>query len=316
VAAINNLYTTVATWGDPELLETVWSDYERNLNEAIDLLIAGRLDGRMWIRILVPFVSAMLVRGPDFDLRFERRIRALGIDPRGEHVSEDNVNGARLLELQRLLGPIAVARWAVIHIIANEPLLTNDLAYAPFTNLATGDRGIAIPLSLSHVLTLSPRVKGEILRVVDGSWIPLLDHAQQREGIDGSLNQAISALSQRFLFGPDEPTVTRYLRPRKAQPLPPEPQQLGFITDPLARAHEFTWHRLAAAVERDPDDQDAWCQWQSNRSGRTESRVLQVPESGAAGDPRVFRRVQPCICCPIHRAPGGGALEPQLKMSA
>src|SRR5829696_8082619 len=114
VAAIRNLYTLVATEYDTEMVDKIWTDYERNLHKAMTLLIGGEVDAETWVRVLVPFVACMLVRGPDFDKRFERRISALGIDTEAGHVSKDNTNHARLLELQRLLGPVVVAKWVVL----------------------------------------------------------------------------------------------------------------------------------------------------------------------------------------------------------
>lgn len=178
VAAINNLYTLIATNKSPELIENLWAEYEANLDEAIKLLIAGSVNAKTWIRILVPFIACMLVRGPDFDQRFERRIRALGIDPEGDHVSKDNINGARLLELQRLLGPVAVAKWVIIHVRGQEPLITNDLGYAPFVNPVTREFGIAIPLDLMHALAVIPRNQGKVAVVKSGKWMPNIEYVE------------------------------------------------------------------------------------------------------------------------------------------
>jgi len=258
VAAINNLYTLAESRNDPGLIEKIWSKFERNLSEAIDLLIAGRLDARSWIRILVPFVAAMLVRGPDFNLRFERRLRALGLDPHMDLTSEDNTNGARLLELQRLLGPVAVAKWTVVHVIGKEPLITNDLGYAPYLNKVTGETGISIPLNLTYTLSISPRTRREILRAQSGRWIPVIDYFHNMPNNHEDLNNALSSIAQHFIFGPDDTTIEKYLSSSSKVSFPPEPEQLGFITDPLARAHEFTWHRLAAVIEGDPDSEETW----------------------------------------------------------
>jgi len=52
--------------------------------------------------------------------------------------------------------------------------------------------------------------------------------------------------------------IDRYMVHAGQALMPPDPAMVGFITDPLARAHEFTWHRLAAAIERSPDDNEPW----------------------------------------------------------
>jgi hypothetical protein len=98
----------------PQKVDEIWKEYERGLSNAIGELIAGRVDARTWARILIPFVACMLVRGPDFADRFERRMAALEIDDIDGVHTADNVNMARLFELQRLLGPVAAAKWVVL----------------------------------------------------------------------------------------------------------------------------------------------------------------------------------------------------------
>ena len=60
LAAINNLYTLADTSGDPEDIDAIWWEYERNLNAALNQLISGRIDASTWARILVPFAAAPL----------------------------------------------------------------------------------------------------------------------------------------------------------------------------------------------------------------------------------------------------------------
>lgn len=258
VAAINNLYTLVQPTDNPELIEQIWAGFEMKLADAIDLLITGNLDAKSWIRILVPFVAAMLVRGPDFNNRFEHRLRALGFNLHEELLSEDNTNGGRLLELQRLLGPIAVAKWTVVHVIGQEPLITNDLGYAPYMNIVTGDKGISIPLSPIYSLSISPRTQRDILIAQSDNWIPIIEYVQNLPNNHEGLNRALASNAQRFIFGPDETTVEKYLGARNLINCPLEPEQLGFINNPQARAHEFTWHRLACAIEQNPAGEEAW----------------------------------------------------------
>ena len=260
IAAVNNLYTLVAAGDDPQMVDNIWTEYEANLQTAVELLIEGETDARTWVRVLVPFVACLLVRGPDFNRRFERRMDALGLgaETEGGHlIDEDNTNTARLFELQRLLGPVAVAKWVVIQVRGQEPLITNDLGYAPFVNRATEEAGMAIPLDPSHVLAVIPRTEGRVAVVRSGNWVPEIEYTHSSPGNHEGLNRVLSSSAQRFLFGPDE-TVGRWLRGPPASLFLSEPRQLGFITGPLAVAHEFTWHRLAPAVERDPSDGAPW----------------------------------------------------------
>ncbi|MFV2045615.1 MAG: tetratricopeptide repeat protein, partial [Anaerolineales bacterium] len=240
------------------MIDRTWTEYEGQLHTAIADLVNGQVDARTWIRVLVPFVACMLVRGPDFDKRYERRMRALGLDPEGGHLSADNTNGVRLFELQRLLGPVAVAKWIVIRVEGEAKLINNDLGYAPFVNPGRGEAGIAIPLDLAHVLAVIPRTEGRVVLVRSDEWAPAIEHVSNPPDDHEGLNRALASIAQRFIFGSDEATVTRWLEDAIGSVMPPEPEQLGFITDPLARAHEFTWHRLAAAIELAPDEDIPW----------------------------------------------------------
>ena len=259
LAAENNLYAIAAAGHDPKMVDETWREYERGLGGAVELLIAGETDARTWARILVPFVACMLIRGPDFGGRFGRRMAALGVDvAEGGYTPSDNANMARLMELQRLLGPVAVAKWVVIRFGGGRRLITNDLGYAPFRTSAGGGSGMAVPLGPSHALAVIPRSGGRVALVRYGGWAPDIEHADGSSGDRERLTRALSSTAQRFVFGPDEGTVAKGLRAARSSPAAPEPEQLGFITGRLAVAHEFTWHRLAPALERDPSDGGPW----------------------------------------------------------
>lgn len=104
---------------------------------------------------MVPFVACMLVRGPDFNERFDLRLSHL----RGKLTKvqyKDNLNHARLMELQRLLGSVTTARWKIYSTKSTEKLITNDLGYSPYINPITSDLGMGIPLDSKTILTISP----------------------------------------------------------------------------------------------------------------------------------------------------------------
>jgi tetratricopeptide (TPR) repeat protein len=258
LGAENNLYTLVAGEYAPQMVDEIWKEYERGLSNAIGELIAGMLDARTWARVLIPFVACMLVRGPDFADRFGHRMAALEIDDIDGVHTADNANRARLFELQRLLGPVVAAKWVVIAFPERGSLLTNDLGYAPFRNRARGEDGMAIPLGSSHALTVYPRREGRVAVVRSGRWSPDIEYVEAPPGDREGLNRAVSGAARRLIFGPDEEFVGEWLHAASAAPDSLEPAQLGFITGTDAVAHEFTWHRLAPALERDPSDGGSW----------------------------------------------------------
>lgn len=71
-------FYSVSSSLDPRLIDKMWTSYEPDLNRALDRLITGQLDAAQWLKTLVRFVAALLVRGPDFDVRFNARFDWFG----------------------------------------------------------------------------------------------------------------------------------------------------------------------------------------------------------------------------------------------
>lgn len=252
-----DLYKIVAAGHDPKMVDGTWTGHEGGLADAVEKLLTGTVDARTWARVLVPFVACLVVRGPDFAGRFGRRLATLGIDDvDGGYTPADNANLARLMELQRLLGPVAVAKWIVFR-FDSPALITNDLGYARFRD-HIGSYGMAVPLGPSHALVVMPRSKGRVATVQSNKWVPDVEYARGMAGDSKRLNRAMSATSQRFVFGGTKRVVESCARAAPPASAPPEPSDLGFIAGRLAVAHEFTWHRLVPAVERDPSDGGPW----------------------------------------------------------
>jgi tetratricopeptide (TPR) repeat protein len=250
--AINNLYTRLYYKKDPEFIEKIWGNYETKLHIAIPRLITGDLDAKTWIRFLVPFVACMLVRGPDFNVRFKNRIESLlGEEMSINYLGKINIDGARFLELQRLLFPVTAAKWIVIHAPGNEQLMTNDLGYCPFLHPKSLDYGLAIPLGKNFVLAISPRKRGQILKKLGEKWRPIIQYTTNRCDNNHDLNRSIVSMAQRFIFSPNDELVDKYLKESNNLSRPIEPEMMGFVDGYHSRAYEFTWHRLAIFLENE-----------------------------------------------------------------
>src|SRR5215216_2527137 len=100
VGCIQNLYTLVNNSSSPDEIDNTWAEYERNLPIAIENLINRNIDTESWIRVLVPFVACMLVRGPDFIEKFDQRFPPNRPEMMRKFLSNDNANRARLMDLQ------------------------------------------------------------------------------------------------------------------------------------------------------------------------------------------------------------------------
>ena len=256
VAAEKDFYT-VQGQNDPVFLERIWAGYENRLARAIEELVEESIDALTWAGVLVPFVSSLLVRGPDFGERFEARLKS--VLPEGMEVPKDNTNLARSLELQRLLAPILAAQWIVAEAQGAGSLITNDMAFAGFRAPQTGEVGLAVPLSRRHVLQLVPTRKRVVATAKGGRWLPEIEYRRLSPGNHLQFNAVMAIWARRFIFGPDEATVSTYLHKSGTTAAPvPDPGTLGSPGGRLARVHEFTWHHLISVLTKSPDDANAW----------------------------------------------------------
>jgi hypothetical protein len=253
LGARNDFYTfTSAERTRPNLVDSVWEAYEGRLAEAIDSLIDGTLSANVWTRTLVPFVAGTLVRGFDFNVRFERR---LPFSELSRINVADNTNQGRLLELQRLLAPVLAADWEVYEAAGPGDLIVGDVCFAPYYDSRSACYGIAIPLSLRYLLCLKPRTTRAILRFDGKSWRPIIRRNKLDLGVHLNFAKIFATYAVRFIFGSDKETVSSLLT-EDCSPAP-EPGQIGFIDSVNAIVHEFTWHSLVSMLEGTTDPEQA-----------------------------------------------------------
>lgn len=137
-----------------ERVDELWSPVEKNLIKAIDELVASdknKLSVEMWV-ILVQFIAQLFVRGYEFDLRFQDRMNKIFS---GNSLNEYiDINGSRLMELQRLYAPVMYADWMVLHNTTNKAIITNDLGFGLMADNTKEKYGYMFPLSKKSVLVL------------------------------------------------------------------------------------------------------------------------------------------------------------------
>jgi len=259
VGCINNLYALANRAILPIEIDQTWKEYERRLPIAVDSLIQKNVDAETWFRVLVPFVACMLVRGPDFEERFNQRFPPALRQKFSEIFNPDNANRARLRELQRLLTCVVASKWLVLTTHGKEQLITNDLGYAPFLNPMFGHRGLAIPLAQRTILAIIPAIEDRIiLREQDDKWIPVIEYVDLPPGNHEGLNRALAGVALRFIFGPNAQLVQKYFRGISQSFTAPEPTELGFPIELLSPSFEFTWHRLVGAIKKPPSEMEGW----------------------------------------------------------
>jgi hypothetical protein len=249
LAGINDLYTlTSELYDNPLMVDQSLSGYEANLSLAINQLIQREISALGWASTLVPFVAGIMVRGSDFNTRFDNRIQQLGID----WPLIDNTNHARVMEFQRLLAPVMSAQWIVLTTQSDEPLITNDFGYAPFMNIIAGHFGMAIPITLSNILVIVPAPKRILATGFGRNWYPIIDYYPSPGNNHIQLNHILAERANRFIFGPDTSTLTKYLQEQNRQPKALEPGEIGFLGGKFTRAHDLDWYKLVCALSIPP----------------------------------------------------------------
>lgn len=246
----NNFYKLTENIENYEV-DGAWNGYEPLLNIAIDQLINQSITAFMWATVLVPFIAGLMVRGKDFNQRFEKRISLIY----RRESSKDNTNMARMFEIQRILAPILCSRWRVFRTSGSDiPLITNETGYIPFENQETEERGFAVPVSNNVLVVIIPKRKKYIAYLDNNIWRPIIHYGPL--GMDNHLafNKTINLYSLKYLIGCDDSVIRLFLTP-EIHPLP-EIQQMGFIEPFQRMVHEFLWHRFVAGLARAEKGED------------------------------------------------------------
>lgn len=236
---------------DTQLIDKAWGSYESKLATCIKKLASGTIDAMEWAGVIVPFVTGLFVRRPDFDKRFDNRASAFGTTEILRKFSEDNTKMGRAMETQRLLGPILGAKWIVSKAPEQNVLITTDLSFGIFQD-PDGQVGVAIPLDGQHILQLIARRTGDVAIAGEAKWYPVLEHRTLLADSYKQLNEALSGCAQRFIFGSNVEKIQSYLQPTGEKVPLLELGEVGFVCGPLAAVHEFAWHRFVSAVNTHP----------------------------------------------------------------
>jgi hypothetical protein len=240
------------------VVDDVWSGYERRLGPALDELSKPgqkTISANTWLRILVPFVTSLFVRGAEFGARFATRMERMGVstffsDPK--HRS-DNTNMARMIEFQRLLAPVMAARWVVMHTTSDHPVITNELGFT-FSASQNGSKAVVAPIGRDTILAIVPTWPHGRVIMRDrgtGQWRALIEHVMLKPDEQRGFNQALANMAQGFLVGPTADSVELH-RQALNEDLPLDPEYLGTIW-PRYRVladHQLEWYNAVSAISK------------------------------------------------------------------
>lgn len=258
VGSINDFYRLRAVGGAPtDIVDEIWSGYEHRLTSLLGQLVrrGASVDANLWLRVLVPFVAGLFVRGPDFNRRFLSRIAPFG-DLTGEAMdTEEHVNQCRLMEFQRLLAPVLGARWVIMHTDGAPCVTTNEKGFAACMLPDSGGPAWSIPIGNNAILAIEPAPAGaarEVVRYVGGNWIAPMMHVDLDPGDQRNFNESVAETATQFVVGANRTDVQEV-----QASLGQHPTQFDFLhaawgEHRLLVAHEMEWYRLVSAVSREP----------------------------------------------------------------
>lgn len=253
-----DLYTLLDVDSDPALVDQTWSRVESQLPKALDELLAsdlGYLDAHTWLETLVPFVTSLFVRGPEFNRRFESRLEEMFGEP-SERVARniDNTNVARLFELQRLYAVVIRAEWRVVHFPPDTPLLSTDVGYSLTRNTADDRTGYVVPLDLTTALSLIRGPDRPTLWWRNRTWIagPIM-HVSMPASQAETLNQTSARSAVEEIYGPTQDSVSVVPPPTTAsEAVAVGP---GYLVDPdiPLPSTEHLWAEMCGQIAGPPN---------------------------------------------------------------
>jgi hypothetical protein len=258
----HNLYTLSGELGyrlDPATVDRLWNVYEPDLPAAIPALVdsaSPSLGARLWLKCLVPYVTGLFLRGREFNHRFEARSPISQMrDYYGPTGFADNTNLARLMEMQRLLFPVATAEWTIIHCAS--AAVTSDTGYCLMQHHADGAVGYAIPLRPDAVLVLRRGYRHVQLRWDGDQWIvDGIQHAISSAPDVANLNRAIAGTAVE-IFGPTQQLVETSAQAWDKYHIAPAhaPGPGWLVEDPRRlRQQEMLWFKALSLIAQPPSD--------------------------------------------------------------
>jgi len=249
---VNNLYGSSSSSSSSLNVDHSVAGYERRLPAALDKLeLTHHVNLDTWLRVLVPFVASMFVRGHDFSQRFEDRpVVRMALE--NALVDDDNTNRARIMEMQRLLAPVMCARWVVMHYTGAGTFITNDLGLMGTRDVPRDANGWAIPIGLRAVLGIFPRKQSIVAYYQNGSWVPVIEHrnvvGQQFHGA----NRGMANFATQWIAGCEPSVVQGYSDQLQGGPQSPSlVMETWPFTHRVLVAHDLEWHRLVSATAGD-----------------------------------------------------------------
>ncbi len=243
-----------------------WNAYEDQIPAAtIEVTKAGPfplIDSWIWLKVLVPLVAGLYVRGVDFTPA--KRVGHFDVNGVLMPISPNNENAARMPEHIRLMAPLMGAQWTIIRRAANsKPFLISDLGYGLVAHGLRKDgspriNGIMVPLTPDVAVQVERRHPGPraIAVGVGGNWkTPMRAQTMTASEVD-AFNRGVCRNASDFVAGPTSDLsgidVAEFSKGRYPHPLVPLSKIWGTESDQTLNGIE--WFNVRKELSHPPDD--------------------------------------------------------------
>lgn len=239
VGGVNNLYDAP---GDP--IDAIWKGYESELSFGLDgLRDRSAMPLARWLTPLVTHITAMYVRGKEFDRRYHDRLSG-----RGVHSDFIQTKSARAIEYHKLLAPVMAARWVVMHFSHRSSLINNDLGFSRTLDSVTGEVGWAFPFDDRTLVGIFPRSGRAVATWRGDGWYANIQHVDGSDHDATALNEKLAASSTEFIFGSTSSIVGLNSAAMTQSGTTDQMYRWPFTGSVVSRA-EHAWHQIAWAAE-------------------------------------------------------------------
>jgi hypothetical protein len=249
VAWLEDMYTLKHDDESPRRVDDSWTAYEQQLMDALDELASAHddVDAKRWLRVLVPFVAGLFVRGPDFGPRHDSRLPPLdSLD------QQDNDNRVRLSEQARILAPLMAAEWAVFTFPGPTDLVGSDRGYGFVVHKDFG-RGFAVPLNSRQALVLLPNRRRVVLRAANGKWRAPVGRWSPDDSMAHDINRSVASHALYAIVAGAAATANAYAKEFAGEAdLVTEPFNADWPSSRVRRLHEWDWLRALHVIGASP----------------------------------------------------------------
>jgi hypothetical protein len=183
------------------MLDATFNSYERKLSDVfqeIALMSSTLLRFEPWLKVLVPYVAGLTVRGPEFGEQIIPEVS----DP--ELVL---VQHSRWTEMSRSVAPIMAADWYLLTVDSQCQFIINDRGFAWASDHQNQREGLLIPIMPSFALLVLPNEERLIAGLNPHGWFTALPRIALTSEQVATANHSLATTAINWFAGAKQEDV-------------------------------------------------------------------------------------------------------------